>query len=143
MPQRSGREPPGGDLGPMGAAAQQHRGVLMMEALIAACAVIAQADGKSSAIERWRLATVLADDKLLAALPQDIAATASANHRRDFLADPAAARAAALEAVARLAPEPQKALMVFDACLLVTRADERTHPAELQTLRDVKAALGL
>ncbi len=143
MPQRSGREPTGGGPGPMGAAAQQHRGVLMMEALIAACAVIAQADGQSSPIERWRLSTVLADDKLLAALPQDVAATASAKHRRAFLADPAAAGMAALEAVARLAPEPQKARMVFDACLLVTRADERTHSAELQALRDVKTALGL
>ena len=140
MPHRPG-DPPRMTSGRISGAAQQHRGILMVEALVAACAVIARADGKSSPIERWRLSTVLADDPLLASLPADIADEASEMHRRAFLSDPVAARAAALQQVARVASEPHKARMVFDACVLVTRADQRTHPAELQALRDVKAAL--
>ena len=136
-------EPVAGPWSPAAGAAQEHRGALMVEALAAACAVISHADGRSSPIERWRLSTVLADDPLFAALPREIAAEASDAHRRAFRADPAAAREAALRQVARLAPDPGKARIVFDACVLVLRADGQTPPAEVQALRDVKAALGL
>ena len=142
-PERVGHGPSESASARVAIAAQEHRGALMLEALVAACAVIAHADGRSSAIERWRLLTVVADDPLLKALPRNAVTEATAEHRRAFLADPAAARAAALQQVGRLAPEPHKARMVLDACILVTRADGRTDAAEAQALRDVKAALGL
>jgi tellurite resistance protein len=123
--------------------AQEHRGNLMLEALAAACAIISHADGRSSLIERWRLSTVLADDPLLAAMPPGALAEESEMHLRAFIVDPTAARAAALLQVARLAPEPHKARMVLDACILVTRADRQVHPAEMQALHDIKAALNI
>lgn len=143
MPTRSSPGPQHPGRRQMAVAAQEFRGVLMVEALVAACAVISHADGRSSPIERWRLSTVLAGDPLLAQLPRDLVAEASRAHRDAFLADPAAARAAALHQVAFLAPEPYKAQIVLDACMLVTHADERLDPAEMQALGDIKLALGL
>ena len=55
MPTRSSPGPQDGARRQMAIAAQEFRGVLMVEALIAACAVISHADGRSSPIERWRL----------------------------------------------------------------------------------------
>ena len=86
---------------------------------------------------------MLADDPLLAMLPRDLVAEASRAHRDAFLANPSAARAAALHQVALLAPEPYKAQIVLDACVLVTNADERLDPAEMQALGDIKLALSL
>ncbi len=127
----------------LGAFAQEHRGNVMMEALAAAFEIISHADGRSSLIERWRLSTVLADDPLLAAMPQNALVEECAMHRRAFIANPIAARAAALLQVARLASEPHKARMVLDACVLVTRADMQIHPAEVQALLDIKVALNV
>ncbi len=143
MPTRSSPGPQHVGQRQMADAAQEFRGVLMVEALIAACAVISHADGRSSPIERRRLSTVLADDPPLAMLPRDLVAEASKAHRNAFLPDPTAARAAALHQVALLAPEPYKAQIVLDACMLVTHADERLDPAEMQSLCDIKSALGL
>jgi tellurite resistance protein len=123
--------------------AQEFRGSLMHEALAAACAIISYADGQSSLIERWRFSKVLADDPLLAAMPETALAEEWAMHRQAFITDPKAAREAALLLVARLAPEPDKALVVLDACARVIHADREVRPTEVQTLRDIAAALNL
>lgn len=128
---------------PLAAAAQEHRGALLAEALVAACAVIAHADGTASRVEWWRVTTVFQDDALLAALPRGAVAEVRDAQRRAFLADAAAARAAALRQLARLAPEPHKARMVLDACLRIVRADGQVTPAEVQALCEVAAALGI
>lgn len=131
---------PDADLRPF---AQEFRGALMLEALIAGCAVISYTDRKSSLIERWRLLDVLARDPLLAALPKAAVAEEWGAHRQAFAADADAAREAALRQVARLAPEPQKARMVLDACIRIASADKQASPEELRALRDIAAALQL
>ena len=92
----------------MTAFAQEFRGSLMLEALAGACAIISYADGQSSLIERWRFSKVLADDPLLAAMPETALAEEWAMHRQAFITDPKAAREAALLLVARLAPERKR-----------------------------------
>jgi len=94
------------DLAPFAA---ELRGVVMLEAMVAALAVVSYADQVSSLIERWRVLGVVAGDPLLAVLPKVAIAEEWAMHRRAFTADPAAARKAALRQVARLASEPRKA----------------------------------
>lgn len=115
----------------------------MLEALIAACAIISYADSRSALIERWKLVELLSDDPLLAALPKSAVAEEWAAHRRAFSAAPAAARAQALQTVARLASEPHKGRMVLDACVRIMNADRQAGEAELQALRDIKDALRL
>lgn len=129
--------------GNLAAFAAELRGALMLEALVAACAIISYADARSALIERWKLAEVIARDPLLAALPKSAIAEEWAAHRQAFAADPAAAKAQALQKVARLAPEPHKGRMVLEACIRIMTADRNTDPAELRGLRDIKDALQL
>ena len=123
--------------------AAELRGTLMLEALIAACAIITYADAQSTPIERWTLVEMLARDPLLAALPKSVLAEEWAAHRQAFAADPADARAQALRTIARLAPEPHKGRMVLEACIRIMTADRQTAAAELQGLRDIREALQL
>ena len=115
----------------------------MLEALIAACAIISYADSRSALIERLKLVELLSEDPLLAALPKSAVAEEWSAHRQAFAAAPAAARAQALQTVARLASEPHKGRMVLDACVRIMNADRQTGEAELQALRDIKDALRL
>jgi tellurite resistance protein len=123
--------------------AAEFRGTAMLEAMIAALAVVSYADEISSLIERWRVLDVVAGDPLLAVLPKAAIAEEWAMHRRAFAADPAAAREAALRQVARLAPEPQKARMVLDACARIVNADRQASPAEIKAIHDIAATLQL
>jgi tellurite resistance protein len=128
------------DLAPFAA---ELRGAVMLEAMVAAFAVVSYADHVSSLIERWRVLDVVAGDPLLAVLPKAAIAEEWAMHRRAFTADPAAARQAALRQVARLASEPHKARMVLDACARIVNADTQAGPAEIKAMRDIAAALQL
>ena len=123
--------------------AHEFRGTLMLEALIAAFAVISYADRNSSLIERWRLVDVLTRDPLLAALPRIAVADEWRKHQLAFATDAQAARNAALQQLARLAPEPHKARMVLDACIRIAKADAQANPAELEALHDIAAVLQL
>ncbi|HQT75525.1 MAG: hypothetical protein B7Z80_09595 [Rhodospirillales bacterium 20-64-7] len=143
MAHTSSNRPADADPTQLTAFAQEFRGALMLEALVAACAVISYADARSSLIERWRMLEVLAEDPLLASLPKAALAEEWATHRQAFTANPAAARDAALRQVARLAPEPHKARMVLDACIRIVNADQTAGSAELQALRAIAAALKL
>lgn len=124
-------------------AAQEHRGELMMEALVAACAVLAHADGHASGSERLRALVLMHDDPLMAVFPQDVLRASLEAHDRAFATDPAAARAEALRRVALLASQPHKARVVLEACATIGRADGRVGEAEMAALRAVRDALGL
>jgi tellurite resistance protein len=123
--------------------AAELRGTLMVEALIAAFAVISYADLVSSLIERLRLLDVVAGDPLLAAFPKAVIAEEWAMQQRAFATASDTARNAALLKVARLAPEPHKARMVLDACIRIVNADKQAGQAEIKALRDIAAALQL
>jgi tellurite resistance protein len=138
----SDSEPPGNptDLTPFAA---ELRGTVMLEAMVAAFAIISFADRTSSLIERWRLLDEISGDPLLAALPKAVIAEEWAVHRRAFATDPQAARRAALLQVARLADEPHKARMVVDACARIVNADRKVGSAEVGAICDIAAALRL
>jgi tellurite resistance protein len=123
--------------------AAELRGTVLLEAMVAAFAIISFADRTSSLIERWRLLDVVSDDPLLAALPKAVIGEEWAIHRQAFTTDPEAARKAALLQVARLAAEPHKARMVVDACARIVNADRKVRSAEVQAIRDIAAALRL
>lgn len=125
------------------AAAQEHRGELMMEALVAACAVLSHADGRATGSERLRALALLQDDPLMAVFPRAALRASLDAHDRAFAADPAAARAEALRRVGHLASQPHKARMVLEACATICRADGRVGETEVAALRGVRDALGL
>ncbi|HEX2943926.1 MAG TPA: TerB family tellurite resistance protein [Rhodopila sp.] len=140
---RTGSNPPA-DTGPeMAPFAQELRGALILEALVAACAVISYADARSSLIERWRMLEIIAGDPLLASLPKTALAEDWAMQRQAFAANPTAAREAALRQVARLASDPPTARMVLDACIRIVNADQTAGPAEVKAIQAVAEALKL
>lgn len=124
-------------------AAHEHRGGALLDAIAAACAIVAHADARASASERFSLRAIQADDPLLAALPADELTSRLALHAEAWRKDPAAAGAAALSALAPMAADPTQARLVLAACARVPRADGQTDACELDAVRTVRDALGL
>lgn len=125
------------------AAAHEHRGGALLDAIAAACALVTHADARESASERLSLRAIQADDPLLAALPADELTSRLALHAEAWRKDPAAARAAALGALAPMAADPTQARLVLAACARMPRADGRTESCEVDAVLAVREALGL
>lgn len=124
-------------------AAHEHRGGALLDAIAAACAIVTHADTRESASERLGLRAVQQDDPLLAALPADELTSRLALHAEAWRTDPAAARAAALRALAPMAADPNQARLVLAACARMPRADGQTEACEVDAVRAVRDALGL
>lgn len=124
-------------------AAHQHRGEALLDAIAAACAIVTHADAGECAAERRSLQALQRSDPLLAALPADELSSRLAAHAEAWRADPAAARAAALRALAPMRAEPAQARLVLDACARMPRADGHVAPREVDAVREVRDALGL
>lgn len=121
----------------------EHRGEMLMEALVAGCAVVAHGDGEAVPAERQRVFAQLRSHILLSLFPHDRVAAEFDNHARAFSRGPAQARAGALRLVAPLAPHPRLARVVLQACLDVVFADGVVHPGEVEAVGAVRDALGL
>jgi tellurite resistance protein len=118
-------------------------GTRLMDATIAACAVVALADGDVAASERARVLTVMRKDALLSMFAQDEVRAAFDAHAGAFVENPAAAIEQALHAIMPLAGRGREARVVLEACLLITAADGRIDPRELDAIGLVREALGL
>jgi tellurite resistance protein len=125
------------------AALMQLRSEALLTATVAACALVAHADGAVAPAERRQLLALMRSDPLLSMFPHDAVEHAFATQERAFERDPAAAEAAALRQIAPLEERPRHARVVRDACRVMTAADTRVHPDELAALRRVAATLGL
>lgn len=124
-------------------AAHGHRSGALLDAIAAACAIVTHADTRESVSERLGLRAVQQDDPLLAALPADELTSRLALHAEAWRKDPAAARAAALSALAAMASDPNQARLVLAACARMPRADGQTDSCEVDAVRAVRDALGL
>jgi tellurite resistance protein TerB len=113
----------------------------LMEAMIAACAIIAYADGALADVERRRVM------QLMRALPEfrgfsrDAVAEEFASHERAFAYDPVAARQKALVALETLRPHVQQTRILLSACMQVLEADGIHHPLEYAALNMIGKAL--
>lgn len=125
------------------AAAHEHRNGALLDAIAAACAIVAHADARESASERLGLRTLQQDDPLLAALPADELTSRLALHADAWRKDPAAARAAALNALAPMAADPAGARLVLAACARIPRADGKMEACEVDAVKTVRDALDL
>lgn len=125
------------------AAAHEHRGGALLDAIAAACALVTHADARESVSERLGVRAVQQDDPLLAALPADELTSRLALHAEAWREDPAAARAAALSALAPMAADPNQAKLVLAACARMPRADGKTESCEVDAVLAVREALGL
>ncbi len=121
----------------------EHRGEQLMEATVAACAIIAHADGVVVPAEVRRVISIARTDPLLCLFPPEAVLAQFEAHADAIAADFGKGRAEALRDVAPLATRPGLARVVLDACLAVTCADDRVHPGEMQAIALVRDTLGL
>lgn len=112
----------------------------LVEALVAACAIVAHADGTVAAEERRRVL------RAVQALPapgmtSESVRAAFLRHEIAFAQSPSAARSAALATVRAMQPSTHRVRLVLSACQQVLEADGVGHPAEYEALSDIGKAL--
>lgn len=115
----------------------------MLEAMVAACSLIAHADGEVAPAERRRTLTVLRDKLPTGIFSRSAVAEEIAEHEANFRLDPEVAQQIARERLAFVAGQPRAAQLVIDACRQIIPADGIAHPAEYRILAEIKALLGL
>lgn len=114
----------------------------LMEAMVAACAMVAHADGCVDIKERRRVLQLMRALPAFSGFSSETVAEEFARHEHAFQHDPFRAREAALNAIAALRPRVSEVRMLLSACQYVLEADGFYHPQEYQALQEVSKALG-
>lgn len=113
----------------------------LLEAMIAACAIIAHADGAVGPTERRRIFQLMRALPNFAAFPSDIVAREFARHEHAFSDQPEVGRRNALEVIARLKPHTGETQLLLSACATVLEADGVYHPQEYAELSAIAKIL--
>lgn len=113
----------------------------VMDAVVAACALVAYADGKADTSERNRLLGLMRRVPLLEGFSRQDLDEEFSRHERAFAVDPVHARERALETVAALRPNANEARALVRSCEEIVRADGIAHPLENAALRSIISAL--
>jgi tellurite resistance protein len=109
----------------------------LMDAMVAACAIVAYADGKADEQERRRLLGLMRRIPLLEGFSRDDLADEFMRHERAFAADPDLARDQALEAIKALRPNANEVRALLRSCMEIVEADGVAHPLEHAALRTI------
>ena len=114
-----------------------------MEAVVAAYALIAHADGDVSPTERRRLMLIARTEPRLALFSREEIAEEFAIHEANYDLDVEVAIEIACEKVVLMGDRQLEANAVIEACRLAIVADGTLHPSEFSMLHRVKSILGL
>jgi tellurite resistance protein len=114
-----------------------------VEALVAACAIIAHADGEVAASERRSFVAITRSEPALRAFSADRLLQEFAAHERNFRRDPELAREIAVAKLTTMRKRRRAAHAIVEACRLVIPADGIAHPAEFRALAKIKKLLGI
>lgn len=115
----------------------------IFEALVAAVAVIAHADGKLQLAERRTLVETFVNSPAIMGFSVGDLAHELAEHSRAYGYDPHSAEMRALSILATSSISKDQRLSIRQACHQVITADGLVHPVELGALHRVEQALGL
>jgi tellurite resistance protein len=113
----------------------------MMDALVAACAIVAYADGNADAAERKRLLGLMRRIPLLEGFSRDDLAEEFSRQEQAFEADPVDARNRALAKITASRPNAHEARAVLRSCEEIIQADGVAHPLEQAAMRSIIHAL--
>ena len=119
------------------------RSAAVLEAMLAACSLMAHADGEVAPAERRRTVAVLRDALSTAVFSRSTIVGGIAEHEANFRLDPEVAQQIARERIATVAGQPRAVQLVIDACREIIAADGVAHPSEYRTLAEIKALLGV
>ena len=114
----------------------------LLDATVAACAIMAYADGNADEQERKRLLGLMRRIPLLEGFSRDDLADEFSMHERAFAIDHDAAMQKALESIAALRPNADESRALIKSCEEIMRADGVAHPLEHVALRSIMGALG-
>lgn len=114
-----------------------------LEALAAASALIAYADGNLSEIERKSFLDSARLQPELTIFSRSEVAFEFCVQEQSFLRNPALARNAALEKIAIFAASPQAAWRIVEHSYRMMIADELLYADEIKAYRDIKKVLAL
>lgn len=112
-----------------------------MEAMVAACALIAHADGEVAGTERRRIFKILHDNPRMSVFSRQEIGEAIAAHEASFRYDPELAQQIAREKLSPIAGDRRASAKVVAACREIIPADGVAHPAEYRALAAIKATL--
>lgn len=113
----------------------------LMEAMVAACAYVAHADGSVDPMERRRVVQLMRALPAFAGFSTEAVGKEFARHEQAFEEEPSIARDKVLQAITALTPYASEARVLLLACQKVLEADGIHHPKEYQALHDIGKAL--
>ena len=113
----------------------------LMEAMVAACAAIAFADGNLDIRERRRMFTLIQTHPSFVGFSHADVAVEFERNKTAFEEDPETARREAFLVIRSLKASAAEAHFILAACRQVLEADGVRHPEEFSTLAEIHAAL--
>ncbi len=113
------------------------------QALVAAVALVAHADGALAPVERSRLLSLMEENSALSAFSRDEIIDDLALHEANYRLDPELAAEMARETLLAIAGRARLCSAVVRVCRAIIPADGVIHPAEHRALADIRALLGL
>jgi tellurite resistance protein TerB len=115
----------------------------LMEGIVAGCALVAYADGIVTQAEHERMLSLLRDFEPIAAFGlDDVTATFEILTAR-FASDPTGAKAAALDAVARVKGAERYPTLLVEACCAIAATDGEFDVEERGATKRICEVLGL
>jgi tellurite resistance protein len=114
-----------------------------LEAMIAACAIIAHADGKVVRGERRKLLSAIETSGGLARHSREEVLDRLLDLELSFALDPETAYTLASNSIKSVTTRRADALTLIDACRAMILADGIAEPEEIQALHKIRAILGL
>lgn len=116
---------------------------MFMEAVVAAYALMAHADGEVASAERRRLFAMIRDTAAFEIFSRDDVADEAAVHEANYALDPELAQQIAWEKIDLIAGQRRATHVVIGACRELIAADGIGHPAEYRMLAEIKSRLGI
>lgn len=113
----------------------------LMKAIVAACALMAHADGEVAGAERRRVLAILRENPAMSVFSPDEIAEEMAAHEANFRFDPELAQQLARETLQPLAGNQRAGNRIVAACRALIPADGIAHPAEYRMLVAIKSLI--
>lgn len=114
----------------------------LMQAMVAAYALMAHADGEAASAERRRMLSILRENRAMSIFSREELVREMAEHEANYRYDPEVAQEIAREKLALVNGQPRAARQIVEACRDLIPADGVAHPAEYRALAAIKALLG-
>jgi tellurite resistance protein len=116
---------------------------VFLEAVVAAYALMAHADGEIASAERRRLFAMVRDTPAFEVLSRQDVAEEAAVQEANFRLDSEVAQQIAWEKLNPVVGQRRAARVIVGACRELIPADGVAHPAEYRMLSKIKARLGV